>query len=261
MWPRPGGASVPIALGSDWSPSGSKNLLGELKVARLAAPAGVDDRDLVDMATCTPAQMLGWQAALGSLATGFRADLIAVAGTTADPYTQLVDALETDVVLVMINGIPRSGTPALMQALGCDGERIHLSHQQRSLNLAQATVDPDVAAISVADASAILTALFQQLPVPQGARRRVRGRRRARLVIEGLVDTKTANGPRLRFEGHRTGAAPLRAAATHVPAVEALPVTLDGLCAATDPAFIDSIRTEANVPQPIRDGLVAAFTA
>ena len=33
------GAGVRIALGGDWSPSGSKNLLGELKAARAAAPA------------------------------------------------------------------------------------------------------------------------------------------------------------------------------------------------------------------------------
>jgi 5-methylthioadenosine/S-adenosylhomocysteine deaminase len=252
---------VPIALGSDWSPSGSKNLLGELKVARLAAPPGVDDRDLVDMATRTPAEMLGWDQALGSLSPGCRADLLAVAGTTGDPYTKLVDALETDVVLVTINGVPRSGTPALMQALGCDGERIHLGRQQRALNLAQATVDPEVAALSVAEATDLLEALFRQMPPPRGAIRRARRRRGARLVVEGVIDTPTANGPRLRFEGHRTGPTRLRAAAIQVPAGEAAPVTLGGLCAATDPAFVDAIRAEPNLPPTIRDGLVAAFTA
>jgi 5-methylthioadenosine/S-adenosylhomocysteine deaminase len=51
-------AGVPVALGSDWAPSGSKNLLGELQAARLAAPlagAGdVPDADLVAMATRSP---------------------------------------------------------------------------------------------------------------------------------------------------------------------------------------------------------------
>src|SRR4051794_17430711 len=45
---------VRVGLGSDWSPSGSKNLLGELKVARVAAEAlgfGVSDQELVAMAT------------------------------------------------------------------------------------------------------------------------------------------------------------------------------------------------------------------
>ena len=30
-------AGVPIALGADWAPSGSKNLLGEMKIARLVS--------------------------------------------------------------------------------------------------------------------------------------------------------------------------------------------------------------------------------
>ena len=90
--------SVPVALGSDWAPSGSKNLLGELKAARLARNAAqapdLTDADLVAMATCTPAVMLGWGTALGSLEAGKRADLIVVPGTSKDPYTALIDATE-----------------------------------------------------------------------------------------------------------------------------------------------------------------------
>src|SRR5215217_2313334 len=47
-------AGVRIALGSDWSPSGSKSLLGELKVARIVAAGqniGLSDRELLAMAT------------------------------------------------------------------------------------------------------------------------------------------------------------------------------------------------------------------
>src|SRR3954454_1053062 len=68
---------VPIALGSDWAPSGSKNLLGELKAARLAADlsgVALADRDLAAMVTSTPAAMLGWEQQLGSLEAGKRAD-------------------------------------------------------------------------------------------------------------------------------------------------------------------------------------------
>jgi imidazolonepropionase-like amidohydrolase len=62
---------VRIGLGSDWSPTGSKNLLGELKVARLASsPAVFSDSELVDMVTRTAASILGWDAALGSLEAG-----------------------------------------------------------------------------------------------------------------------------------------------------------------------------------------------
>ena len=70
---------VRIGLGSDWAVSGSKNLLGELKVARLASDemdTGFTDRDLVAMATRDAASILGWQNVLGSLRPGARADLI-----------------------------------------------------------------------------------------------------------------------------------------------------------------------------------------
>jgi 5-methylthioadenosine/S-adenosylhomocysteine deaminase len=54
-------AGVKIGIGSDWSPSGSKNLLGELKVARLASHSDGDvfsDREILAMATTTAAQIL-----------------------------------------------------------------------------------------------------------------------------------------------------------------------------------------------------------
>ena len=48
-------AGVKIGLGSDWSPTGSKNLLGELKVASLYSQHALNGlftaRDLVAMAT------------------------------------------------------------------------------------------------------------------------------------------------------------------------------------------------------------------
>ena len=53
-------AGVRIALGADWSPSGSKNILGELKAARVAAGGAIRDEELLAMATSVPAQILGW---------------------------------------------------------------------------------------------------------------------------------------------------------------------------------------------------------
>ncbi|MBO0866225.1 MAG: amidohydrolase family protein, partial [Mycobacterium sp.] len=112
---------VPVALGSDWAPSGSKNLLSELKAARLARAAAqapdLTDAQLVTMATTTPAKMLGWDHALGSLEPGKRADLVVTTGIAADPYSGLIDATEADLALVMINGVPRAATPELMNAL------------------------------------------------------------------------------------------------------------------------------------------------
>ena len=57
-------ANVLVCLGADWSPSGSKNLLGELKVAHEYDKAKwghrLSDSDLVRMVTINPAVALGW---------------------------------------------------------------------------------------------------------------------------------------------------------------------------------------------------------
>ena len=99
---------VRIGLGSDWAVSGSKNLLGELKVARLASDelqTGFSDRDIVAMPTRDAASILGWEQVLGSIRPGARADLIVLDGTPDDPYRTLIGALETSLTLVMINGV------------------------------------------------------------------------------------------------------------------------------------------------------------
>ena len=64
-------AGVRVCLGADWSPSGSKNLLGELKVAdmwnRTHLGSAFTDLELSEMATCNPADALGWGDRLGRL--------------------------------------------------------------------------------------------------------------------------------------------------------------------------------------------------
>src|SRR3546814_4445453 len=63
-------AGLTIGLGSDWSPSGSKNLLGELKAAQACnrAPGGpFSARDMVAMATSNEAKLRKWEKGVGSL--------------------------------------------------------------------------------------------------------------------------------------------------------------------------------------------------
>ena len=116
-------AGVRIGIGSDWSPSGSKNLLGELKVAWLVAQqiGGIAKHDIIAMATRTAAKILGWGSMLGTIEPGKRADLIVVDGTSQDPYDQLIRAKETDITLVVINGVPRFGQNTFMSAAWGDG--------------------------------------------------------------------------------------------------------------------------------------------
>ena len=127
-------AGVRIGLGSDWSPSGSKNLLGELKAAWLVAQqiGGLAKHDIIAMATRTGARILGWGASVGTLEPGKRADLLVVKGTAADPYDQLIRAKEPDISLVLINGIPRFGRKPLMTALNATRGEPH--HRWRGAN-------------------------------------------------------------------------------------------------------------------------------
>jgi hypothetical protein len=260
---------VPIALGSDWSPSGSKNLLGELKVARLAAAdLGVDltDRDLVAMATRTPAKMLGWDAHLGTLEAGRRADLVVIHGAKGDPYSTLVDADESGIDLVVINGIPRAGRPGLMKTTlgGTTGtETVEVGGARRVLYLAQASADPDVAQLSIAQAQDVLEKAMHALPddqvmhafapPPDGV---------VRLAVEGLVDNHMSSRHHLPFRGRATGPDIARTASALATLRDAtagpLPaLTLDPLTATDNPAFYDTIDEEPNLPADVRDGIHA----
>ncbi len=110
-------AELPISLGSDWAPSGSKNLLGEIKVAWLASRehGGVfEPRELVEMITTNPARALKWEALLGSIEPGKLADLVVVDGQSDDAYLSLIHARESTITLVLIGGVPRVGQSRLM---------------------------------------------------------------------------------------------------------------------------------------------------
>ena len=81
-------SGVRMGIGSDWSPSGSKNLLGELKVAHLYSQnngALRSDLQIIELATINAAAILGWQEQLGSLEVGKCADLIVLDGKSQNP--------------------------------------------------------------------------------------------------------------------------------------------------------------------------------
>ncbi len=114
---------IAVCLGTDWGPSGTKNLLGELKVARLWADMqqwGLNDFDLVQMVTSSPGDMLAlcWGRQLGRLKVGALADVTIVKKRSADPWRNLVTAHEEDILLVIVNGQPRYGTKTLMTKCG-----------------------------------------------------------------------------------------------------------------------------------------------
>jgi cytosine/adenosine deaminase-related metal-dependent hydrolase len=269
-------AGVCIGLGSDWSPTGSKNLLGELKVAWLTSQhlfrGLLTARDVVAMATRDAAHILKWQKALGALETGKRADLLVTAGTAGDPYEALLRAKETDIRLVMINGIARYGVPALMARLAPPDQTVRVGGELRGLFLKQATGDPDVAAVSLRTATARLRdALHDIAALAKAAEQPTRAAARRRglddparpvwsLVLDEIQDRGVDLRPRLPFRGPRDFTGPTRtgrgAARAAAPLSTILkPIRLDPLTVADDADFLTAIEQQPNVPSPIKHGL------
>lgn len=132
-----------LCLGSDWAPSGTRNVLGELKVASLwnqdpaawyppgaAVPplpaAPFADQDLCDMVTRNPgdAVALVYGPQIGRIQAGYLADLILVRARQADPYRNLIEAVEADVELALVGGEARCGTQDLVVASGVKGTSV-----------------------------------------------------------------------------------------------------------------------------------------
>ena len=114
---------ITVCLGTDWGPSGTKNLLGEMKVAKLWIEQegwDLDAFDLVEMVTGSPGDMLSqcWGKQVGRLVTNARADIAVLSRSTDDPWENLVRAHEEQVVLAMVDGQPQYGTKELMKACG-----------------------------------------------------------------------------------------------------------------------------------------------
>lgn len=279
--------AVPVALGSDWSPSGSKNLLMELKVARLHCDAEgipVSDYELVRMVTATPAAMIGWSSQLGVIAPDHRADFAVISGKTGDPYRRLVAATEPNIVLVVINGVRRYGQVRLMNELG-DLEPRRTGGLSRRLNLRQDNIEQSVADLSLGRAEDRLHDALQRLPelahgLEQGSPQQVMaGAGGQALVSVGTgahmatmptdqswfldldLDHESggAHRPKLMLDGLRTGVLPEPVAAG-VPLSQLLePMALDEMAAVDDATFWSTLGGEQNLPQPIRDGLFTFY--
>ncbi|MBI4001920.1 MAG: amidohydrolase family protein [Nitrospira defluvii] len=272
-------AGVRIGIGSDWSPSGSKNLLGELKVARLVSQAegGVfSDRDIISMATRQAAAILQWDAALGSLEPGKRADLLVVSGTTGDPYELLLTAKETSIRLVTINGIARYGLPSLMQRLGAAGEDIRVGGLVRTVFLQQESANPTVGTITLKAATTTLKEALRHLPElarereqPETAPREflrslVQGMPRQQewtLALDELEDTGLDLRPRLPLPGEQalTGPTRVSAQATAPLSEIVVPLELDPLAVADDATFFARIDKQINLPDFVKTGLKALY--
>lgn len=113
-------AGLLVALAPDWTPTGSPNLLVEMRYARefsRAAMGGrLTSRDIFEMATSRAALAVD-RPQIGALVEGRYADVTVIPDRGCDAYDSILDAPVADVRLVMINGRPMYGDAAVMDAV------------------------------------------------------------------------------------------------------------------------------------------------
>jgi cytosine/adenosine deaminase-related metal-dependent hydrolase len=133
---------VTIALAPDWSPTGSDNMLDEIKyassVSRERLNSLFSDRQLVEMASGIPARIAHIDDKVGTLAPGMLADFFLVHRRNnpdrKNPYDVLVSGDVTNIDLVVIGGIPVYGNPEFFRALNLKSEPLTICNQPRALN-------------------------------------------------------------------------------------------------------------------------------
>lgn len=123
---------VNIALSTDWLPSGSMNLLRELRCASDYSKDYLNGHfshfDLWKMVTINAARSFSLQDELGSIAPGRVADIaIFRDGPASDPFEDLVNASDSDVLLVLRGGRPVAGRSVLVNAFGTDCDTLPIA--------------------------------------------------------------------------------------------------------------------------------------
>lgn len=113
-------SGINLALGPDWSVSGSKNLLDEMKFARRYLQDNgikISSEDLVAMVTSNAAKALGMQKIMGSIKKGALANLILVKNQLRQKgFDVLANASQADVDLVVISGEPVYGSKKYLES-------------------------------------------------------------------------------------------------------------------------------------------------
>ena len=127
---------INVALGSDWTPTGSKSVLEEVKIAkRYALKFKIDDvltdEVLFKMMSENPARMIrkfeksenDGRHGVGSVKADGMASFIAIEIKNENPYTNIVEATENEISLVVSNGDVIYGNIDLLNLLGVPSSR------------------------------------------------------------------------------------------------------------------------------------------
>lgn len=144
---------VPISLGTDWLPSGSMNILRELRcVDELNEKyygKHFSDIAMWRMVTTNAAFALGAQSAIGMLKPGLIADIAIFDGEKRKEHRAVIGANVDDVVLVLRGGEPLYGDAALVASSvigGSDCEPLDVCGRNK-----RACVKRDIGSATLAD--------------------------------------------------------------------------------------------------------------
>lgn len=241
-------AGVPIAIGSDWSPSGSKNLLGELKIARIVSDnqGGLfTPEEFVRMVTSAPAKMLGWHRQVGTIERGLKADLLILDGAAADPYIQLIEARENDILAVTIDGRPRHGRLGFLDFDAKRQERIVIGGKDYSLDLTEPG-DDELSGLSLGTAITKLTYGLAHLPeLAAGAP--------APTIMGFKALARDAMTIDFDMEEEEDFATLQDIMRTKAPVLKPMPMA--PITAVDDPDFVPALKDSTNLPDYVKQAL------
>lgn len=282
-------SGITIGLGSDWSPSGSKNLLGELKTAKLYSEHNgkiFSDFQLISMATLNAAKIIKWDHHIGTIEAGKLADFVVVDGMKGDPFHEFLHASEKDLSLIVINGTPRCGTKALMKKFGKSSETVKIGKEIRALNLIEVSENPVVGKLLLSDASAKLSKALKDLKsvskkmpalkkvtgqdhasyfVPEsfGARRKLAGNNTKKQAFVLVLDHDAEEGEDIRTKLPVDGLAKMadfkKKGIVKLNKEDIPSITLDPLCVAGDKNYFKNLGSSPNLPDYIKSGLKSYY--
>jgi 5-methylthioadenosine/S-adenosylhomocysteine deaminase len=128
---------VQVAIGPDWSPTGSSGILQELNYIA-SRHSEFTPKQLVQMVTAIPAKLARLDDRIGKLAPGFVADLVVLKRHGDAPYETVVSATPIDIRLVVVGGTPVYGDRDLMSQLlpGAQFSELNVCGAQKVVALA-----------------------------------------------------------------------------------------------------------------------------
>lgn len=232
---------IPIAIGADWSPSGCKNILGELKVAYAVNEhlgKVLTERELVAAVTSTPAKMIGWDHCLGSIESGKWADLLILEGTGDNHYIRLIQAKETSIRAVIIDGRVRLAEENnMIIADSATIEKIVVGGKTFLIDLVEEN-DMGVGGITLNDAINKIQYGLENLPQFEAEQKQN--------ILESAHFKRSDDQWYLEDEMHDDNFLELLARENNLPAKA---MVLQPMTAVDDPKFKELMRASVNMPE------------